>query len=51
MFRHADKSHGDVTRLCYVLSAARKQHARLNGILKTELSIKTLLTFYDPEEA
>lgn len=41
---------GDVTRLSFVLSATKTQHTRLQATLKTEPSIKELLTFHDPEE-
>ena len=41
---------GDVTRLSFVLSATKTRHTRLQATLKTEPSIKTVLTFYDPED-
>jgi putative Mg2+ transporter-C (MgtC) family protein len=41
---------GDVTRLSFALNATKTQHARLRETLKAESSIKTLLTFHDPEE-
>jgi putative Mg2+ transporter-C (MgtC) family protein len=41
---------GDVTRLSFVLNATKTQHMRLQETLKAESSIKTLLTFHDPEE-
>ena len=41
---------GDVTRLSFVLSATKTQHARLQQTLKAETSIQKLLTFIDPED-
>ncbi len=41
---------GDVTRLSFVLSATKTRHTRLQATLKTEPSIKTVLTFFDPED-
>ncbi len=42
--------NGEMQRVSFAVTATRKQHARLQGQLNSELAIDALFTFRDPEE-
>ncbi|HET6170461.1 MAG TPA: MgtC/SapB family protein [Terracidiphilus sp.] len=41
---------GDLQRVCFMLTATKKEHDRLRAQLLTEPAIETLFSFRDPEE-